>query len=166
MAHHEIISQEQASCVARILDAGKELVLASIRPDGTPHASMISYASDALRVYCAISLDSQKAHNIRGDSHVAYVVNTPYRSWAEIRGVSIDGVASMLDEPDELRLASTLLLRKYPEFATIISDTAALPWPGMLFIAVQPELISLLDYSKAFGHTEYFSVDMAGSPPG
>lgn len=155
----ENISQQKARQVAAILDAGKDLVLASIRPDGTPHASTLSYASDGLRTYCAISLDSQKAHDIRHDAHVAYVVNAPYRSWAEIRGVSIDARASMLNEPGELRLASTLLLQKYPEFSTIISDTMALPWPGMLFIALQPLFISLLDYTKAFGHTEHFSVD-------
>ena len=155
----ENISQQQAHQVAEILETGKELVLASIRPNGTPHASTMSYANDGLRVYCAISLDSQKAHDIRHDAHVAYVVNTPYRWWSEIRGVSIDARASMLDESGELPLASTLLLRKYPEFSAIISDTVTLPWPGMLFIALRPQFISLLDYTRGFGHTEYFSVN-------
>jgi nitroimidazol reductase NimA-like FMN-containing flavoprotein (pyridoxamine 5'-phosphate oxidase superfamily) len=161
----ETISQQQAGCVAEILDAGRELVLASIRPDGAPHASTTNYASDGLRIYCTISLDSQKAHNIRHDSHVAYVVNAPYRSWAEIRGVSIEGEASMLDDPVEQRLASTLLLRKYPEFSAIIANTATLPWPGMLFIALQPARIALLDYTQGFGHTEYFTAGIE-RPPG
>lgn len=155
----ENISQQQARQVIEILAAGKELVLALVRPDGTPHASTVSYANDGLRTFCAISLDSQKAHDIRHDAHVAYVINMPYRSWAEIRGVSIDATAKMLDQGSDLLLASTLLLQKYPEFAHVISNTAALPWPGMLFIALQPRCIALLDYTKGFGHTEYFSAN-------
>ncbi|WP_377705272.1 pyridoxamine 5'-phosphate oxidase family protein [Pseudoduganella sp. UC29_71] len=154
------ISLDKALWVADILDRGKELVLASIRPDGTPHASTVSYASDGLRTYCAISLDSQKAHDIREHANVAYAVNTPYHSWADIRGVSIDAKASMLHKPRELRHASELLLKKYPEFSGVISDTTALPWPGMLFIMLEPLFVSVLDYSKSFGHTEYFAVDL------
>lgn len=155
----KIIGSDQAQWVADILDHGRELVLASIRPDGTPHASRMSYASDGLRAYCAISLDSQKAHDIRQHANVAYAISTPYRSWAEIRGVSVDAKASMLHEPHDLRVASELLLRKYPEFSDVISDTTALPWPGMLFIVLEPIFVSLLDYSKSFGHTEYCSVE-------
>lgn len=157
------ITQQNIHLAANILGAGKDMVLASIRPDGTPHASTISYASVDLRSYCAISLDSQKAHNIRHQANVAYVVNTAYSSWAEILGVSINAQAIMLVEPRELRLASTLLLQKYPEFSALISEPSVLPWPGMLFIALQPLNVALLDYSKGFGHTDYFSV---AAPPG
>jgi uncharacterized protein YhbP (UPF0306 family) len=153
----------QIQQVTEILSTGKELVLASIRPDGTPHASTMSYANAGVETYCAISLDSQKAHDIRHDSNVAYVVNAPYRSWAEIRGLSINAKACMLVDPDELALASQLLLKKYPEFATIISSTEVLPWPGMLFIALRPRSISLLDYTHGFGHTEHFSVPIEQS---
>lgn len=157
----ENISLDKALWVADILHRGKELVLASIRPDGTPHASTMNYASDGLRTYCAISLDSQKAHDIREHANVAYAINTPYSSWADIQGVSVDAKASMLHKSDELRQVSDLLLKKYPEFSRVISDTTALPWPGMLFIVLEPRFVSLLDYSKSFGHTEYFSVDLS-----
>lgn len=158
----ENINQANARWVEGILGAGRELVLASIRPDGSPHASTLSYASDGLKVYCAISLDSQKAHDIRHDGHVAYVVNSPYRSWTEIRSISVDARASMLNQTDELQQAATLLLRKYPEFSKVISNTDALPWPGLLFIGLQPHVISLLDYTRGFGHTEYYAVAAPG----
>lgn len=161
----EHINYAQARWVEGILRAGRELVLASIRPDGSPHASTLSYASDGLKVYCAISLDSQKAHDIRHDGHVAYVVNSPYHTWAEIRGISVDARASMLNQTEELQLAATLLLQKYPEFSKVISNTKALPWPGLLFITLQPQLISMLDYTQGFGHTEQFSVPAPAAAP-
>jgi len=152
------MSQDKVQWVEAILSAGRELVLASIRPDGTPHATTLSYVNEGLKIYCAISLDSQKAHDIRHDAHVAYVVNSPYRSWAEIRGVSVDAQATMLNQSAELELASALLLRKYPEFSDVISDTRTLPWPGVLFISLQPNFISLLDYAQGFGHTEHYAI--------
>lgn len=155
----ENIPQHKAEQVAAILKAGKDLVLASIRPDGTPHASTMNYASDGMRIYCAISLDSQKAHDIRHDGRVAYAVSCPYAAWSEIRGLSVDATAVMLSEPHEMRLASTLLLQKFPQFLDIVSDAAALPWPGMLFISLRPKSLSLLDYAQGYGHTEYFAVD-------
>jgi nitroimidazol reductase NimA-like FMN-containing flavoprotein (pyridoxamine 5'-phosphate oxidase superfamily) len=152
------ITQDKAQWVEAILSAGRELVLASIRPDGTPHGSTLSYANEGLKIYCAISLDSQKAHDIRHDAHVAYVMNGPYKLWTDIRGVSVDARASMLNQSDELQLASSLLLRKYPEFSKVISDTRVLPWPGVLFISLQASVISLLDYAQGFGHMEQYAV--------
>jgi general stress protein 26 len=154
----DYITLDRTRWVEGILRAGRELVMASIRPDGSPHASTLSYANDGLKTYCSISLDSQKAHDIRHDAQVAYVVNRPYGAWAEIQGISVDAKASMLNETEELQLASTLLLRKYPEFSKVISDTRALPWPGLLFIVLRPQVISLLDYTRSFGHTEHYAV--------
>jgi hypothetical protein len=142
-----------------ILSLATELTLASIRPDGTPHASTVNFANSGLTVYLAVAIDCQKAHNIQHSSRVAFTANTAYRSWAEIRGLSIDASARLVTGVEELSLVSELLLQKYPEFSVVISNPAQRPWPGMLFIRCDPSCISLLDYTKGFGHTEYFQID-------
>jgi hypothetical protein len=38
------------------------------------------------------------------------------------------------------------LLRKLPELAEAVRDTAVLPWPGMLFLRIRPTIFSVLDY--------------------
>jgi uncharacterized protein YhbP (UPF0306 family) len=141
-----------------ILSRATDLTLASIRPDGTPHASTASFANSGLTVYFAVAIDCQKAHNIQHSSRVAFTVNTAYRNWAEIRGLSIDAAARLVTGVEELNLVSALLLEKYPEFSVIISNPAQLPWPGMLFIRCDPSYISLLDYTKGFGHTVHFQI--------
>ncbi|MDQ1833235.1 pyridoxamine 5'-phosphate oxidase family protein [Massilia scottii] len=147
----------------KILAAATDLTLASIRDDGTPHASTVSFAADGLVLYVAIALDSHKAHNLRTHPRVALTVNVPYRSWNEIQGLSMDAVAEMIHEPVEAQRAAAALLARFPAFANVVADTAALPWPGMLFVRITPLVVGLLDYTKGFGHTDFFDLrDLPG----
>ncbi|WP_167086737.1 pyridoxamine 5'-phosphate oxidase family protein [Massilia frigida] len=143
---------------AKILAAVTDLTLASIRDDGTPHASTVSFAADGLVLYVAIALDSHKAHNLRTHPQVALTVNAPYRGWQEIQGLSMDAMAEMIHEPVEAQRAATALLARFPAFADVVANTAALPWPGMLFVRITPLALSLLDYTKGFGHTDFFDL--------
>ena len=141
-----------------ILAGVSEMTLATVRPDGAPHASTVSFASDGLLLFAAIALDSHKAHHIREDGRVSLTVNAPFTSWNEIRGLSIDGTAALVEGERALAAASALLLRKLPPYAALMGEAPALPWPGMLFIRIAPRELILLDYTKRFGHSEHFDV--------
>lgn len=142
----------------RILASASELTLATVRGDGSPHASTVNFASDNMTLYAAISIDGGKAHDLNGETRVALTVNAPYDTWNEIQGMSVEGQAAFITDPQELSLASALLLLKLPDYARIIADPRVLPWPGMIFIRITPEKVSLLDYTKGFGHTEAFDL--------
>ena len=141
-----------------ILDQAQDLTLASIRGDGRPHATTISFASDGMTLYAAIGIDSEKANNIRINPQVALTVNIPYADWTHIQGMSIEGHADILREPDEVRVAAALLLARFPQFATFMADTQIVPWPGTLYIRIRPRALSLLNYAEGFGHTRYFEL--------
>lgn len=156
----------QQALASHILSMAPDLTLASIRADGTPHASTVSFAADGLVLYAAIAIDSHKAHDLRSGPRVALTVNAPYRTWNEIQGMSIDALAEMIDEPVETQRAAAALLGRFPAFAQIVANTAVLPWPGMLFVRITPLIVTLLDYTRGFGHTETFDLrtDSAGRP--
>lgn len=141
-----------------ILARAKDLTLASQRADGALHATTISFASDALVIYAAIGIDSQKAHNVRRDGRVALTVNAPYQQWNEIQGLAIEGIAEIVSEPDQVRRASALLLARFPQFAKFVANTETVPWPGMLYLRIVPHTVSVLDYTESFGHTVHFVV--------
>jgi nitroimidazol reductase NimA-like FMN-containing flavoprotein (pyridoxamine 5'-phosphate oxidase superfamily) len=155
MAHLDAHSRATA---LDILARTRDLTLASVRSDGTPHATTVSFASEELVLYAAIGIDSQKAHNIRLDPRVALTVNAPYQDWSEIRGMAIDAAADIISAPQEVREASELLLARFPQYARFVAGTGMVPWPGMLFIRIVPHAISLLDYTQGFGHTGHFDV--------
>lgn len=141
-----------------ILASTNEMTIATLRLDGSPHASTVSFASDGLELFAAIAIDSHKAHDIREDGRVSLTVNAPFRNWNEILGLSIDGVASMIDWPRGQVAASALLLKKLPAYVSLVGATPSIPWPGSLFIRIVPKTLMLLDYTKRFGHSTRFVV--------
>jgi len=141
-----------------ILASANDMTIATLREDGSPHASTVSFASDGLVLFAAIAIDSHKAHEIREDGRVSLTVNTPSKNWNEIQGLSIDGIASMIDWPRGQEEASALLLKKLPGYAALVGKSPKLPWPGMLFVRIVPTALTLLDYTKRFGHSAQFEV--------
>lgn len=156
MEHLDCKSHELAT---KILSNSNELTLATIRKDGAPHASTVSFASNDLILYIAISTDSNKAHELSQDGRIGLTVNAPFVNWDQIQGMSMSGNATFVTDPTELALAGALLMRKLPAYAEIILEPGIRPWPGMLFVRIIPLTISLLDYTRGFGHTETFEVE-------
>ena len=141
-----------------ILASNSEMTLATLRVDGSPHASTVSFASDGLVLYAAIALDSHKAHEIREDGRASLTVNAPFDNWNQIQGLSIDGTASIIDWPRGQEKAGALLLKKLPSYVALVGKSPPVPWPGMVFIRIVPAVLTLLDYTKRFGHTTQFNI--------
>lgn len=152
------MDSESFDLATSILESTNDLTLATLRADGSPHASTLSFASDGLVIYAAIAIDSHKAHDIGHDHRVALTVNAPYGNWSEIQGLSIDAHAELIRDPAELAVAGGLLLQKLPAYANIIAQPHVYPWPGMVFLRIMPQHLTLLDYTKGFGHMETFDL--------
>lgn len=156
------LDADSAALVERILAGTADLTLATLRVDGSPHASTVNFVHQGLQLYAAISIDSGKAHDVGHDSRVALTINLPYVNWSAIQGLAIDGNAAFVSDLQELAAASALLRKKQPAFNQLIANPDVLPWPGMLFLRITPRALALLDYTKGYGHTTYF--DLASEP--
>lgn len=148
------VEQDALDTITKVLDEATELSLATCRPDGFPQATTLNFVHEQLKLYCAIGLDSQKAHNIRSSDKVSATINRPKRDWRDLQGLSIGGTARIVADPQEMRMVADHLLRRYPHIRQFIQGTDSLPWSGMLFIEIAPKVISILDYRKRFGYTE------------
>lgn len=137
--------------VLSILAGANDMTLAAIRSDGYPQATTVSYAHDGLTLYFGCAGDSQKARNLASNDRISLTINLPYANWGEIRGVSKGGRAKQVDDPREVKRAARLLARKFPEG---IAEYASEGLPGIAFFRVTPEVISVLDYRKGFGHSD------------
>lgn len=153
------LDTDAAALAEHILTSTPDLTLATLRADGSPHASALNFASDGLTIYAAISLDCEKAHEIGLDGRVGLTVNLPYSDWSAIRALSIHGEAQFVSGQQELATVAALLRRKLPAYDTIIARPDVLPWAGMLFLRIIPRHLALLDYTRGYGHTRYFELD-------
>jgi uncharacterized protein YhbP (UPF0306 family) len=136
--------------ILAILGGANDMTIATVRPDSYPQATTVSYAHDGLNIYFGCSEQSQKAQNISRNDRVSLTINLSYASWGEIRGVSMGGRATRISDPREAEQVGQLLVRKFPEG---IAEYASGGLEGVALFQVTPEVISVLDYRKGFGHT-------------
>lgn len=144
--------------VLHLLDEVPDLTLATVRPDGYPQATTVSYAHDGLTLYVGVGLGSQKACNIQGNNRVSLAITKPYAEWQHIQGLSMAATARIIDDLDETQHASECMLRRFPHIRDMMQGINALPWAGAVFLRITPSVISVLDYEQGFGHTTLYDV--------
>lgn len=149
------MDQSQRDFILRIIDHGKDLTLATIRSDGYPQATTVSYANDGMTIYIGIGKNSQKAGNIRQCNKVSLTINAEYADWNHIKGLSIGGTAEILADPAEIKHAGACMIKRFPQVADFIKSPQA---ADFAVVKIMPQVISLLDYEKGFGHTELVTV--------
>ena len=140
--------------IVSILNESYDLTIATVREDGYPQATTVSYVSDGLTIYFGCAAQSQKVKNIARSAKVSLTVNLPYASWDEIRGLSVGGRAARVTDPKEMDRVGRLMLWKFPQIARY----APADMEELVLFRITPEIISVLDYRKGFGHTDLVKV--------
>ena len=138
--------------ILTLLDQHRIMSIATLRQDGWPQATTVGYANEGLTLYFLCGLDSQKAANLARDDRVSLTIDHDTPQVMEITGLSMAARAQEVDDPAEAEKALRLLMMKYPEQASL---PLPMPTPADVRIfRVTPIVISVLDYSKGFAHTE------------
>ena len=142
-----------------ILNQYRLMALATLRADGWPQATMVSYANEGLLLYFIISRHSQKFANIDRDSRVSIVVGRDFEDPSDIRALSIAANASEVRDPRQRDRAIKLILARHPALAK-------LGGPDLSHSAVMRaycSIVTVLDYSKGFGHADLLTVGPGGT---
>ena len=137
-----------------ILDRYRLMTIATLRADGWPQATMVNYANDGLLLYFVISRDSQKFANIQRDSRVAITVGRDFEDPSQIKALSIAANASDVRDPRQREHAIDLILRRHPSLAKIGRPDIA----HSAVIRAYCSIVTILDYSKGFGHADLLTV--------
>jgi nitroimidazol reductase NimA-like FMN-containing flavoprotein (pyridoxamine 5'-phosphate oxidase superfamily) len=138
--------------VLALLDEHRIMTIATLRPDGWPQATTVGYVNEGLTLYFLCGLDSQKAANLARDNRVSLTIDHDTPQIMEITGLSMAARAHAVSDRAEAEKVLGLLPMKYPEQASL---PGPMPKPDEVRIfRVTPTVISVLDYSKGFGHTD------------
>ncbi|GAB3628939.1 hypothetical protein PTE30175_00497 [Pandoraea terrae] len=138
--------------VLAVIESGRDLSLATRRPDGLPQANTVNYANDGLVLYFAAAATSQKIANIQACAKVSLTINTPYNVWTEIKGLSMAATAEVLaDDTAESREAMQRLLAKFIAAWGMSPPAEA---GHIVYVRVTPTLINAINYSRGFGYNE------------
>jgi nitroimidazol reductase NimA-like FMN-containing flavoprotein (pyridoxamine 5'-phosphate oxidase superfamily) len=140
--------------ILMLLQQHRNMTVATLRPDGWPQATTVGYANDGLTLYFLCGIDSQKASNLARDDRVSLTIDDDTPQVMEIAGLSMAARTCAVVDRAEAEKALRLLMLKYPEQNSLPSS---LPMPSpenVRIFRVTPTVISVLDYSKGFGHTD------------
>lgn len=83
--------------------------VATIGPSGAPHLSTLFYVMEQGRIGFWTYASSQKIANLRRDPRVSALVEDG-EEYSELRGVSIRGTATLVEEYDEIRALGTRVM--------------------------------------------------------
>lgn len=141
--------------ILTVLDQHRIMTIATLRPDGWPQATTVGYASEGLTIYFLCGPTSQKAANLARDERVSLTIDQDTPQVMEITGLSMAARAQVVTDPSEAAKALRLLMVKYPQQTSI---PLPMPTPADVRIfRVTPVVISVLDYTKGFAHTDQVS---------
>jgi general stress protein 26 len=141
--------------IISIIDETDDMTIATVRDDGFPQATTVSFMNDGLTIYFGTSAESQKAANITKSDKVSLTINRPYEDWSEIVGLSIGAKASRVTDPEEFETVVQLMFKKFPQIPDYTPTDNSVE---LAIFRIDPVVISLLDYRQGFGHTELVKV--------
>lgn len=148
------MKEEIEQKIVRLLDQHRIMTIATLRPDGWPQATTVGYANEGLTLYFLCGLESQKAKNLALDNRVSLTIDHDTPQVMDITGLSMAARAEAVTDPVVGQKILGLLMKKYPEQKSV---PFAMPKPtDVRLFRVTPTVISVLDYSKGFGHTDLF----------
>ena len=137
--------------ILELLEQHRIMTIATLRPDGWPQATTVGYVNEGLTLWFLCGLDSQKAANIARDDRVSLTIDHDTPDIMAITGLSMAARAQAVTDRSEAEKVLQMLSEQYPHQ----------PLPGSMpgldevrIFRVTPTVISVLDYSKGFGHTD------------
>jgi general stress protein 26 len=145
-----MMSDDLKRKIIGLLSGQNDMTIATIRPDGYPQATTVSYVSEGTDIYFGCGAESQKARNIALDNRVSCTINAPYEDWRHIAGLSLGGRAFRVESEAEIARVGAMMFAKFPQALSFESDVGG----SMALFRIKPEVVSVLDYTKGFGHTD------------
>ncbi|HTJ88922.1 MAG TPA: pyridoxamine 5'-phosphate oxidase family protein [Acidocella sp.] len=150
--------------IISLLDDHRTMRIATVRPDGWPQTTTVGYANEGLTLWFLCAKHSQKAANLARDDRVSLAIDDDVGQVMQIKGLSMAAHAHLVADEAEAAKALGLLFARYPAQE---GATFALPSPADVAIfRVTPTIISVLDYSLGFAHTDLVACDLAPAVSG
>jgi hypothetical protein len=140
--------------IVSLLDAHRIMTVATLRPDGWPQATTVGYVNEGLTLWFLCGLNSQKARNIAHDDRVSITIDHDTPDIMSITGLSMAARAHRVSNRAEAEKVIAMLPLKYPDAPPAMAQMKMPAPEEVALFRVIPEIVSVLDYTKGFAHTD------------
>lgn len=139
--------------IVDLLNRHRIMTIATLRPDGWPQATTVGYINEGMTMWFLCGLESQKAKNLAHDNRVSLTIDHDTPDIMAITGLSMAARAHRVTDRTEAKKIIDSMPAKYADAPA--APPLKMPEPEeVALFRVAPEVISVLDYSKGFGHTD------------
>jgi nitroimidazol reductase NimA-like FMN-containing flavoprotein (pyridoxamine 5'-phosphate oxidase superfamily) len=146
------MDNDMRSKILALLDQHRIMTVATLRPDGWPQATTVGYVNEGLTLYFLCGLDSQKAKNLARDDRISLTIDHDTSDLMAITGLSMAARAHAVEDRSEAEKVLRMLPLKYADAPPL---PMKMPSPDdVRLFRITPLVISVLDYTKGFGHTD------------
>lgn len=98
--------------IATYLERSRTATMATNGPTGTPHAVAMWYAVIDGQIWFETKARSQKVQNLRRDPRITCLIEDGL-TYDVLRGVSIEGRATIVDDPDDIWKVGVSVWERY-----------------------------------------------------
>ena len=158
------MNKKNRAAISRFMDEHNTLTLAT-SSDGKPWAATVFFASDAdLNLYFVSDHRTRHGRDMEQNARVVATVNPDCDNWHDVRGLQIDGTASIVTGLARAR-ALALYLAKFPQIDALFAspkdeheETIAERLKATNIYRISPGWIRFIDNSKGFGNTDEYQL--------
>jgi PPOX class probable F420-dependent enzyme len=90
--------------------------VATVSGEGTPHVVPVCHALGRGKLYFGSGDDATKIRNIKANPHVTVTIDLYSDHWSTLRGVMVQGTATLIERGPAFQRARRLLYEKYPQY--------------------------------------------------
>jgi nitroimidazol reductase NimA-like FMN-containing flavoprotein (pyridoxamine 5'-phosphate oxidase superfamily) len=108
--------------------------VATVGADGVPHLVPVCHVVVDGTICFGSGKDGRKVVNVRANEQIAVTVDLYAEDWPELKGVMVQGRASVIERGPRFRKIRTRLYRKYSQY----EGEAALDESDSVVVAVAP----------------------------
>jgi general stress protein 26 len=145
------MKQDLEKAIISYLDSHRHMALATVKDDGSPYCSIVSYVNKGLTIFFMTDPSSQKGKNIAFCPKVGVAISEDYLDWDKIEGVQLTGSVEWITDPAGMKEVQQIFAQKFPQVHKYLAGYG-LTIDIIPFLRITAKSINFLDYSKGFNH--------------
>lgn len=123
--------------ISKLITRERVCRVATAGADGSPHLVPVCHVLVGDRIYFGSGNDARKAANLRENPRIALTVDIYSDDWTHLKGVMVQGTASLIARGPRFKRARARLYEKYPQYP----DEAPLAASDSVLVEVTPRRV-------------------------
>ena len=120
--------------VSKLIALERVCRVATTDGDGQPHLVPVCHVLVGEKIYFGSGNDARKVENLRTNPRIALTVDLYSDDWSHLKGVMVQGTATLIARGPRFKQARARLYEKYPQYA----EEAALAPSDSVIVEVTP----------------------------